>query len=105
MFLPLRSLRCCSRFGIGSSLLLAILLATGCGGSKTGVSTTPSITVVGSGQVRLGATDQFTATVTNESSTAVTWQVNGITGGNSAVGMISTTGIYTPPAAIPNPNA
>ena len=50
------------------------------------------------------ATLQFTATVTVSTNTAVTWQVNGITGGNSTVGTISTTGLYTAPAAVPNPN-
>jgi uncharacterized protein (DUF1800 family) len=100
---PLRSVQS-SPSRTCAPVLLAVLLAAGCGGSSTSVSTTPNITVAGSGQVRLGTTDQFTATVTNEPSTAVTWQVNGITGGNSTVGLISTTGIYTPPAAIPSPN-
>ena len=64
----------------------------------------PQITVTGGGQVRLGTTAQLTATVTNSSSTAVTWQVNGVAGGSSTVGTISSTGLYTPPAAIPSPN-
>ena len=64
----------------------------------------PQITVTGGGQVRLGATAQLTATVTNSSNTAVTWQVNGVAGGSSTVGTISSTGLYTPPAAIPSPN-
>jgi len=33
--------------------------------------------------------------------TAVTWQVNGTTGGAAATGTISTTGLYTAPAALP----
>jgi uncharacterized protein (DUF1800 family) len=64
----------------------------------------PQITVMGGGQVRLGATAQLTATVTNSSSTSVTWQVNGTAGGSSAVGTISAAGLYAPPAAIPSPN-
>src|SRR5207245_3738194 len=55
-------------------------------------------------QVRLGSTAQLTATVTNTSSTAVTWQVNGVAGGSATVGTISAAGLYTPPAAIPSPN-
>jgi uncharacterized protein (DUF1800 family) len=66
--------------------------------------TQPQITVLGGGQVRLGATAQLTATVTNSSSTAVTWQVNGTAGGSSTVGTIFATGLYTPPTAIPSPN-
>lgn len=49
------------------------------------------------------ATQQFTATVTNSANTAVTWSVNGITGGSAAVGAISVGGLYTAPAAPPNP--
>src|SRR5207248_9392556 len=32
--------------------------------------------------------------------TAVTWQVNGVTGGNATVGTISSAGLYTAPAAV-----
>jgi uncharacterized protein (DUF1800 family) len=52
----------------------------------------------------LGSSAQLSATVTNASSMAVTWQVNGITGGSAAAGTISTTGLYTPPSAIPATN-
>ena len=64
----------------------------------------PTVTVNGSGQVRLGSTAQLTATVTDETNTAVTWRVNGITGGSSTVGTISTAGLYTPPTVLPTPN-
>jgi serine protease len=50
-----------------------------------------------------GGTQTFTATVTNTTNTAVTWQVNGVTGGNSTVGMISTSGVYTAPTTLPSP--
>src|SRR5437879_4918212 len=53
--------------------------------------------------VQTGGTQTFTATVTNTTNTAVTWQVNGITGGNTSVGTISTTGVYTAPATVPSP--
>jgi uncharacterized protein (DUF1800 family) len=62
------------------------------------------VTVNGAGQVRLGATAQLGATVTNSSGSAVTWQVNGIPGGSSSVGTISATGLYTPPSTLPTPN-
>ncbi len=41
-----------------------------------------------------GGTQAFTATVENASNTGVTWQVDGVTGGNSTVGTISTAGLY-----------
>jgi hypothetical protein len=42
-------------------------------------------------------TQQFTKTVSGTTNTAVRWTVDGITGGNSTVGTISTSGLYTPP--------
>ena len=46
---------------------------------------------------------QFTATVTGTSNTSVTWQVNGVVGGNSTVGTISTAGLFQAPQTIPTP--
>ena len=54
-------------------------------------------------QVVVNGLQQFTATVTNTSNTAVTWSVNGATGGNSTVGTVSGGGLYTAPAAVPSP--
>ncbi len=42
---------------------------------------------------------QFTATVVNTTNTGVTWAVDGITGGNSTVGTITTGGLYHPPSS------
>ncbi len=41
---------------------------------------------------------QFTATVTGNANTSVTWSVNKVVGGNSTVGTITAGGLYTPPA-------
>ena len=56
------------------------------------------------------ATQAFTATVSGSTNTAVTWQVNGVTGGNSANGVISTTvlgtaneSLFLAPVAVPSP--
>jgi serine protease len=49
-------------------------------------------------------TQSFAATVTNAASnTGVTWLVNGVVGGNAAVGTISTGGSYAAPAVVPSP--
>jgi hypothetical protein len=56
-----------------------------------------------SATVRIRQTKQFTATVQNTSNTAKTWKVNGIVGGNSTVGTISTAGLYKAPNAVPSP--
>ncbi len=55
-------------------------------------------------QIRVKATQQFSATVTGTSNTAVTWSVNNVTGGNASLGTVSSTGLYTAPASTPNPN-
>ena len=49
--------------------------------------------------VRVNRQQTFTATVTNTTNTKVTWQVNNITGGNSTVGTISSSGVYTAPSS------
>ena len=46
-------------------------------------------------------TQQFTATVTNSTNTAVTWSVTG----GSGNGTISATGLYTAPVTLPSPAA
>jgi len=47
---------------------------------------------------------QFTAVVTPIANQSVTWDVNGVVGGNATVGFIdSVTGLYTAPTAIPSP--
>lgn len=52
-----------------------------------------------------GATKNFTAMYNgNDATHSVTWYVNNIVGGNSTVGTISSGGVYTAPAAIPNPD-
>ena len=91
---------------VGVGLLSSVLGLAGCGGSSLSGPTTPQaqVTVSGGGDVRLGSTAQFAATVTGETSSAVTWQVNGINGGSAAVGTISAAGLYTPPAVIPATN-
>jgi hypothetical protein len=53
--------------------------------------------------VAVSATQQFNASVTGAMNTAVTWSVNGVAGGNSTVGTISMSGLYSAPAAVPNP--
>lgn len=85
--------------------VLCMLLLTSCGGG--GGTTNPPPPVIGvsvsptSTSVTLGATQQFTATITNTTNLSVTWNVNGIVGGNSGVGIISTSGLYTAPRILP----
>ena len=57
-----------------------------------------------SATVRVRKTKTFTATVQNATNTSVTWQVNGITGGNGTVGTISLGGTYRAPNKVPTPS-
>ncbi|HVW70775.1 MAG TPA: S8 family serine peptidase [Steroidobacteraceae bacterium] len=50
--------------------------------------------------VQAGGSQVFRATVTNTANTAVSWQVNGITGGTSVYGTITSDGVYTAPATV-----
>ncbi len=88
---------------------VALLTFSGCGGGGTSsapppppLSVTVSVSPSGLG-VLLGNIQQFTATVSGTSNAAVTWSVSGISSGNSTVGTISSTGLYTAPQALPNP--
>ncbi len=88
------------------SLLFSFALV-GCGGtSQKTADPAPAITVSISPispSVQTGQTQQFTATVANTTNTAVTWQVNNVTGGSATLGTISATGLYTAPASVPSP--
>jgi hypothetical protein len=60
----------------------------------------PSVTIgvsPSTATVPAGTTKQFTA-----SGGTVTWSVNGVAGGNSTVGTISSSGLYTAPAVVPS---
>jgi len=71
-------------------------------GAVIGVSISPSSATVG-----LGATQAFQATVTGALDATVTWDVNGIVGGNSAVGSVPNSQtapdntMYTAPLTLP----
>ena len=73
--------------------LLASVLILGCA-STTRVTILVSPTTA---TVLANGVAQFNAAVTG-SSTAPAWAVNGITGGNTTLGTVSTTGLYTAPA-------
>src|SRR5207253_7668327 len=74
---PIRLLASCVWLG---GVAMSVLEIVGCGSVSTipvSVAISPTSATVGA-----GGTQQFTATVTNTNNTAVTWQVNGVPGGN-----------------------
>jgi hypothetical protein len=95
--------------------LLTVLFTAGiqfnCGGTTSGGgggTNPPAITVTispASANVRAGASQQFTQTVSGSSNQAVTWEVNGTAGGNGASGTISNGGLYSAPDTLPDTNS
>ena len=97
------------------SLCLCVLLTAGawtlgCGGGGASPVAPPppppppiiTVTVSApSGSVLLGTVQTFTAIVSNTTNTSVTWMVDGIASGNSSVGTINASGLYTAPRDLP----
>ena len=91
-------------------LTLTILWSAGCssgpsasgGGNPTGITVSVFPTAT---SVVVGQTVPFSATVTGTTNTAVNWEVAGVAGGNSTVGTISSSGLYTAPSVLPNPSS
>lgn len=98
-----------SKLGVLSLTVIfsGVLASCGGGGSSRGNAAVPPISISispASTTVPVNQTQQFTSTVTGgNGDTSVTWLVNGIQGGNSTVGTVSTSGLYTAPASVPNP--
>ena len=102
-----------SRISFVITLSLAISMTVACGGNGNSSSgggnppppPPPPIVAVSvfpsSATVAAGSHQQFTATVTNSSSTSVNWEVNGVVGGNTITGTISASGLYIAPLAPP----
>src|SRR2546429_400579 len=88
-----------------AGVAITILQTFGCAGASTTRTPMPVRVTISpaSATVGAGGTQQFTATVENTSNTAVTWQVSGVSGGNATGGTISSSGLYTAPAVVPNP--
>ena len=89
----------------GVVLLLTLGLLTGCssGGNGNGngavaVSISPT-----NASVAVNLTQQFSATVTNTSNTAVTWSLSGSGCSGASCGSITSNGLYTAPATPPSP--
>jgi len=70
-----------------------------------GVVVLPTTAALNVSSRQCSATQQFTATVTGTGNSVVDWSVNGVAAGdpNTTFGTITTSGLYTSPAAIPVP--
>ena len=96
-----------TRAATGLFFLSIILFNTGCGGGSSTSTTTVTQSSVrvtvqpASVSVSNFRTQQFTATVSGSSNTAVTWEVNKTAGGSQKFGFISSAGLYVAPSAVP----
>ncbi len=95
--------------------MLCALIQSGCARTLPGTANNSSAPQSQTGSVSVsvspaaatvpaGVTQAFTAAVTGSSNQTVTWQVNGATGGSASAGVITSSGIYTAPASLPNPD-
>ncbi len=89
-------------------IFLVLLVACGGGGSSTVVVPAPTPTPTPSGTlsvtpasttVGFGQQNTFKAKNADGSTAVVNWSVNGIPGGNSSVGTITSAGLYTAPGS------
>jgi len=74
------------------------------GNSVSAAVTVPAVTVritPSSASMALGESRTFSASVAGAANTSVKWSVNGIIGGSSIVGLISSGGVYRAPAVMP----
>ena len=83
---------------VGNATSSTATLNVGAAAGVVAVQVTPSNV-----SVPKGSTQQFAATVTGTSNTAVTWSVTGTGCSGAACGTISGGGLYTPPANMPSP--
>lgn len=68
-------------------------------------TSTPAVSIAvcpGTASVQTAGTQTFAASLANAASDAVTWEVDGVAGGNSTVGTIASDGTYTAPSTLPS---
>ncbi len=74
--------------------------------NRTCSAVTPPVQVAicpAAAQLLVGSgTQNYSASVANTTDAAVTWQVNGVPGGNATLGTITSSGVFTAPATMPS---
>lgn len=89
-------MRRASAFGMLACVIAAI---TGCTGTSSSSSSVSVTIAPASASVAVNKTQQFNATVSGATNMNVTWAVSG----GASNGTVTQAGLYTAPAAIPNP--
>src|SRR5579864_2897528 len=83
----------------------SVAQSTASASAAVSITAAPAVSVSvspGSASVTVGHSQQFSAGVSGTSNTAVNWMVNGALGGNSTVGTVTSSGMYTAPPAVPS---
>ncbi len=91
--------------------IFALALLTGCssgggsgGGGSTAPNPAPAVNITPQqATLAINQNLSFNVSVLNASSTAVSWQVNNVPGGNATIGTVNSSGTYSAPAGVPNP--
>ena len=88
---------------LGTSFLLALGLISGCGGAsiKVDLNTIAAISAP-TNALRVNQALQLNSSYL-AAGLPMNFSVNGIPGGNATVGTVSSSGVYTAPAAVPTP--
>lgn len=82
------------------------LLATLCALSFFARAQADTLTISPASEtVAINSKHTFVAKLNGNAATGLTWTVNGIAGGDSNVGTVTASGVYTAPAAIPSTNS
>jgi hypothetical protein len=90
-------------FGVLSFIVMGLLIGCGGGGGGGNNDGPPNVQMsINPFQISLdaGQTQQFTATITGSTNTAVTWKVSGTGCSDAACGTIDANGLYTAPALV-----
>jgi hypothetical protein len=78
----------------GTKTASATITITAVVGGTASIAISPVRAALTTGQAQT-----FTATVTGNANTAVNWEVDSIPGGNSSVGTVNGSGVYSPPSS------
>jgi hypothetical protein len=82
------------------------VMLSACGGGSLAGTSPGAVTVIAqpaNANLFLGQTQQFAANVIGAANSSVTWNVNGIAGGNEIIGTVSAAGFYTASGVLPSP--
>jgi len=97
---PSTAVTCTTTTASTTSTTSTATATNSCLDPTTGISVTISPATA---SVNLVSTYRIFAQVSGGTNSVITWQVNGVAGGNSTVGQIDSSGLYTAPAKIPSP--